>query len=273
MATVKTFQMQTIDENTKEVLEILHPETESEIVTYIDEEPIISPIGGVSVGKTYPNGSVQQVLYDILHPYIEPIISLSASPEGGIREKGTTLNSIMLTANITKKSSSITKVEFLNEDVVINTENSPDSNGGTITYSYSENLSESTILRARVTDEKGSIIYSNDIEYTFLYPLYVGSLDGNISTPTADQIITMDKRIVEKSDQTYTYTIDSKRMCIACPPGWTLSKILDHNNFDVTASFTVQSLSITGLDGINQTYTVYISDVTTQNNFKIVFNI
>lgn len=273
MATqTKKYQIQTIDENTKEVLEILHIETEADIVSYIDTEPVLQAIGGVPVGKTYPNGSVQQVLYDILHPYIKPAISISASPNGGVIEKGTVLDTINITINVTKKSSPITKVEVLKGSTVIYSDTTLKDTGNLI-FNYAANLSADSTIKATVTDEQGSVVTSNAIGYTFVYPLYIGSLDSSISTPTAAQITAMDKKVVSKSNQTYNYTIDSKRMCIACPPGWTLSKIIDPNGFDVTASFNVQSLSITGLDGTAQTYTIYISDITTQTDFNMAFNI
>lgn len=111
------------------------------------------------------------------------------------------------------------------------------------------------------------------MSYTFVYPLYIGSLDAGASNPTADQIKAMEKKVVNKANQSYTYTVDNKRMAIACPPGWRLSKIVDPNGFDVTSSFAVKTLSITGLDGTAQTYTVYVSEPTTQTGFKVAFNI
>lgn len=273
MATIRKHQIQTVDDSTGEVIEILHPETQSDIVSYVDTEPVINAIGGVPAGKTYPNGTVQQVLYDILHPYVKPLISLSANPDAGVREKGTVLSSIALTATVTKKSSPIRKVEFLNGSTIIGTNDSPNANGGDNTYNYAANLKADAILKARVTDQEGSVVTSSNKNYTFVYPLYIGYVDESASTPTQDQIKAMEKRVVSKSNQSFTYNIEKKRFCIACPPGWTLSKILDPNSFDVTASFVVQSLSITGLDGTAQTYTVYVSDPTTQSNFVQRYNI
>lgn len=270
MPETKQYQMQTVDEDGT-VLEILHPETESEIVSYIDTEPVINPIGGIPAGKTYPDGNVQQVIYDLLHPYVKPTISFSASPNGAVREKGTVLDTINLTANITKKSSPIKKVEFLKGSEVINTIDSPKANGGTEQYSWPANLSENATVKARVTDEQGSTVDSNSATYTFVYPLYIGSLDSDAAVPTEEQIEAMEKRIVNKGTQTFTYTIDSKRMAIACPPGWTISKILDPNNFDMTSSFTSHDVQVTGLDGTAQTYKVYVSNPTTQSGFKVTY--
>lgn len=270
MPETKQYQMQTVDEDGT-VLEILHPETESEVVSYIDTEPVINAIGGIPAGKTYPEGTVQQVIYDLLHPYVKPTISLSANPNGGVREKGTTLDKITLTAAITKKSAKIKKVEFLNGSEVINTIDSPNENGGSEQYEWQANLKDNATVKARVTDEQDSQVTSGNISYTFVYPLYIGSLDAGAEIPTEEQIEGMEKRVVTKATQTYTYTVDNKRMAIACPPGWTISKVLDPNNFDMTSSFKSHDVSVTGLDGTAQTYKVYVSSPTSQTAFKVTF--
>ena len=270
---LKKVQIQLLNEETGEVIEDVTPLTEAESVVYSNPTPTVSPHGGIPAGSTFDNVSVKKMLDDILYPYTKPTISFSASPAGGVREKGTTLDEITLTANITKKSENIKKVEFLKDSAVIGTVDAPKAGGGTETYAYEQPINANCQLKARVTDAKDGTVDSSAQSYTFVYPLYIGSLDASASSPTQDQIKALEKKVVTKGTQKYTYTIDNKRMCIACPPGWTLSKIVDPNGFDVTSSFAKKTVSVTGLDGTAQSYTVYVSEPTTQSGFAVTFNV
>lgn len=268
----KKVQIQLMDERTGEVIEDVTPLTEAESVLYTNPTPTVSAHGGIPAGSTFDNVSVKKMLDDILYPYTKPTVSLAATPGAAIREKGTTLDSIALTATITKKSEDIKKVEFLKDGAVVGSVSAPKAGGGKETYTHTGGVNANCAFKAKVTDAKNGVVESNALQYTFVYPLYIGSLDAAASSPSAEQITAMEKRIVNKSVQKFTYTVDNKRMAIACPPGWTISKIVDPNGFDVTASFAKKSVSITGLDKTAQTYSVYVSEPTTQSAFTVTFN-
>ena len=273
MKGLKKVQVQLLDENTGEVKEDVNVLTDAECVSYTNETPTVNAHGGIPAGTSFDNVSVKKMLDDILYPYTKPTISLSASPGAAVREKGTTLDSIQLTANITKKSENISKVEFLKDAGVVGTVASPKAGGGSETYTYDDGVNANCAFKARVTDAKNGPVDSNTLSYTFVYPLYIGSLDASASDPTETQIEAMEKKVVSKANQSYTYSVDNKRMAIACPPGWTLSKIVDPNGFDITTSLAVKTVSIPGLDGTAQDYTVYVSEPTTQSGFKVAYNI
>lgn len=270
MADKEIHQMQVVN-GAGEVQKILLPESDANAISYIDTEPVINAIGGVAAGSTYPDGTVQQVLYDILHPYVKPTISLSADPNGGVREKGTTLSDITFTATIGKKSANITKVEFFVGGSSAGVISSPSATGGQETLDYGSNITTNTSVYANVTDAKEGTTKSNTISYTFVYPAYVGYVDASASSPTQDQIKAMEKKVQNKATISYTYTVDTKRLCIATPPGWTLTKITDPSGFDVTSTYAKSTLSITGLDGTAQTYNIYLSQPTTQTGYKVTF--
>ena len=272
MPEIENYQMQVINEDTQEVEKILHPESDANIISYIDNEPVINGIGGITAGTTYPDGTVQQVLYDLLHPYVKPTVSISASPNGSVREKGdTSVANPTFTATVGKKSANISKVEFFVNNASAGTVEAPKANGGTETFQYMNSITANTTVYCNVTDAKNGTTKSNTITYTFVYPAFIGYLDASVSAPTEENIESLEKKIVSKSTQSYTYSIDNKRMCMACPPGWTLTKITDPNNFDVTGTFAKSTVSVTGLDGTPQQYTVYLSEPTSQTNFKVTF--
>lgn len=242
-------------------------------MSYSNDTPMVSAHGGIPAGTTFDNVPIKKVLDDILYPYTKPVVSFAANPGGGIKEKGAVLENIALTATITKKSEDIKKVEFLNGSAVLHTVSVPKAGGGKESYTWPGPLNTDVTLKARVTDAKDSTVDSNTIGYTFVYPIYIGALDAAVADPAADQIKAMEKRVVAKSNQQYAYTITDKRMCIACPPGMTVRQILDPNGFDSTSAFDVQKVSVTGMDGTAQEYTVYVGAPTSQSNYKMTFNI
>lgn len=248
------------------------PEELDSRLTYSNTDPMPVAVGGYPAGTTFPNKKVMDVLTGLLYPYTKPLISLSANPAGGVREKGTSLTPIALTATTTKKSEAITRVEFFKSGASINAITSP-KQGGTETYSYPTAVTADCSFSAKVTDAKGGIVESAKIYYTFVYPAYVGALAASIDTPTSANITALTKKVVTKANQTNAFTITNQRMCFACPPGWTLKQIVDPNGFDITASFAVKTVSVACADGSNQNYTVYISAPTTQTGFTVKFNI
>ena len=270
---LKKVQVQLLDAETGEVLEDVNPLTDAGCVSYSNDTPTVSAHGGIPAGTTFDNVPVKKVLDDILYPYTKPTISFSANPGGGIKEKGAVLENVALTATITKKSEDIKKVEFLNGSAVLHTISAPKAGGGKETYTWSGPLKVDATLKARVTDAKGSAVDSNSIGYTFVYPIYIGALDAAAANPTAEQIKALEKRVVTKSNQQYTYTITDKRMCIACPPGMTIRQVLDPTGFDSTSAFEIKKVSIMGLDGTAQEYTVLVGAPTSQSNYKMSFNI
>ena len=82
MADIKKYQMQSVDKETGDVKKIIHPESQSDVIEYSDSTPINSPNGGTAENKTYDNSNVYQVLYDILHNYLKPVLALPVDSNG-----------------------------------------------------------------------------------------------------------------------------------------------------------------------------------------------
>ena len=237
---------------------------------YTNSTPTLSALGGIPAGTTFDNVPLKDLLTNLLYPYMPPTVSLSATVASGVKELGTSIPNITFTMTTGKKSQNITGVELYRSGTKVTTIADPKPNGGTETYIYQSATTGTCNFQAKVSDGKQTVS-SNTISYTFVHPLYIGSLDGVISTPNQTQIKGMTKKVVIKGNQSFTYTIDTKRMAIACPPGWTIKQIIDPNNFDITATFKVQTLAITCADGTNQNYTVYVSEPTTVSNFAVRF--
>lgn len=228
-------------------------------VTYISDKPSTVAIGGLPLGYTSDGISIVELIDNMLHPYKAPSISLSITPSNTLYELGATISSLTLKATITQGSNDITSLVFLKDGNPL-----PSTSNQTLTQS---NIRNNVTYSAYVSDNINRI-NSNSINIKFINPIYIGSLSEVNST----NIKAMTKKIVNVGSQSYTYTINNKKMCIAFPSGWTLKNIIDPNGFDITQSFTKETVNIYCLDGNNKPYTVYSSEFTSQSSFTVKFN-
>lgn len=228
-------------------------------VTYISDKPSTVAIGGLPLGYTSDGISIVELIDNMLHPYKAPSISLSITPSNTLYELGATISSLTLKATITQGSNDITSLVFLKDGNPL-----PSTSNQTLTQS---NIRADVTYSAYVSDNINRI-NSNSINIKFINPIYIGSLSEVNST----NIKAMTKKIVNVGSQSYTYTINNKKMCIAFPSGWTLKNIIDPNGFDITQSFTSETVNIYCLDGNSKPYTVYSSEFTSQSSFTVKFN-
>ena len=228
-------------------------------VTYISDKPSTVAIGGLPLGYTSDGISIVELIDNMLHPYKAPSISLSITPSNTLYELGATISSLTLKATITQGSNDITSLIFLKDGSPL-----PSTSNPTLTQS---NIRNNVTYSAYVSDNINRI-NSNSINIKFINPIYIGSLSEVNST----NIKAMTKKIVNVGSQSYTYTINNKKMCIAFPSGWTLRNIIDPNGFDITQSFIKETINIYCLDGNSKPYTVYSSEFTSQSSFTVKFN-
>lgn len=227
-------------------------------VLYSSDKPTTVEIGGIPLGYTNSGISIVKLIDDMLHPYKKPSISLSINPSTTFFELG---SAVSFTANVTvnKGSDDISEIVLMKDSTVLVT--SKDN----ISYEVSNILSDTTI-KSYVND-KTNIVNSNNINIKFINPIYIGST----SSIGASDIKAMEKRVVNVSNQIFEYTVTNKRMCIAVPSGWVLKNIVDKNGFDITPSFTKTTVNLYCLDNTLRAYTVYYSEPTSQNKFKVEF--
>lgn len=238
---------------------------------YTNDMPTVTGIGGIAAGTTFDNMPLNELLTNLLYPYIAPAVSFSANPGAATREFGNPIESIVLTAKTTKKSKPITEVKFYEGNTVIETVAKPNAGGGTETFTVTKPVAANTSFKAIVGDGQTTTT-SNAVSYTFVYPIYVG--DVKAATPTDDDIKGMEKLVITKpATRAKTYTVTDARFCIAYPASYgDLKSVLDSNQFEILGDFVKEKREITGLDGTAQQYNVYtFKNVVTMENFTVTY--
>ena len=242
---------------------------------YTTDQLTVNPLGGITA-KTDLNGlTVKEILTKLLYPYVKPLVSATSAPNGGIYEKGDNKTITNVKAVITKKSESITKVEVFDGATSLGVkEDATVADGGTFNFPVSVPVnSVDKLLTVKATDESGTVVSANTESFIFVYPYYSGVcaedaiIDENL-------IKGLNKKIESKGNKTIAYDCDNQKMVFAYPKSYGKLKIInDQNNFDVTATFTINEVLITGLDGTAQEYYVYVNNASTVTNFNMKFNI
>jgi len=221
--------------------------------------------------ETFEKVGLREVLLQILNfSYVAPTIALTSSTSTALREKGTTVASLPLTATTGKRSENITGVTFYKNGVLVNTVASPTPGGGAENYTDASGFSDTTSYFARVTDGTDTV-QSNTLTFTYVYPYYYGV--GAPGLSAANVALLTKYVIANTSSVARQFSPTSQVYYFAYPASYpALTSILDTNGFETIADWTVRTENITGLDGNAVSYRIYeFNNLTTQTNFTNTF--
>lgn len=236
------------------------------IPTYVEH-------GGIPIGTTFDNKTLQEMFDMILYPYVSPTVSAQVlTPgNGGTYEIGTLVSVTKIRVNATIKSNNLTKIDIVEGSNIIATKTDGVSKGGTFDFVLNIAVRTNKYFTAKVYDDTGAVVSKNTGTFTFVHPIYHGSLSTD-KTPTQEEIKALTKHIESKGTKTYSFTANNQRFVFAYPKSYgTLSAIYDQNNFNVTSTFTIYTVPIQCLDGSTVDYYAYVSDKSTVTNFNNKF--
>lgn len=238
---------------------------------YKNQTPSTVAVGGVPKGYVPPSSGVEAVemINKMLHAYVAPTASASASPtNGGTFEIGTSQQVTAVTVNITLGSASISKIEVLDGSDVLGTLASGIKAGtNTVTLNSALTVTSNKQLKVKITDSENKSITVNTGAFTFVNPYYYGAIaSGAEINETTVKGTT--KSVSVKGNKSFNYTCSNQKMLFAYPKSYgALSKILDANSFDVTDTFTRTEVTVNGVS-----YYVYTNAASTVSGFKMTFN-
>lgn len=239
---------------------------------------IVQSFGGLSEGDIVNNKSLQDLLSQLLFPYVEPTIEVSYrfSPKQDFYEVGQTVEITHIDFFIHKKSEFIKKIDVLQNGRVLKSYTENISGGGQYMYTFDEPLLvtksiSSSYLQVQATDMKDTTVLENTSPITFNYPIYFGGIGRGVEiNKNIIQFLTKD--ITGKSDKDYVFNLTNQRVIFAYPQYYgDLSIIRDKNGFDITNAFTKSELVLLCGDNTELIYNVYVNDASTVKDFNIRF--
>lgn len=270
-----TIESEETDEGTK--LIITDSEGTKEILikggssaTYTDSTGAGVTLGGFSAGETSSNLSFQDAFYKLLHPYTKPVVTIGIAPTTTIYEAGSSISSLKITANVTKKSKDIVNVKFYLDGILLSTITDDVANGGKFSYTYTTTITgtngNSHVVKVTTTDGTNEV--SAQTVIYFIGKSYYGSLD-NSSAVNESNILALSSALKNSKSATYTFTTEFGRFVYAYPTSLgDLSSIKDNvNNLNYTDSVTKTTMTINDIS-----YNVYyLTDSAGFDNVKITF--
>ena len=193
--------------------------------------------------------------------YSAPTISFSASGSGTVREKGTSVASTLLTANVTKLSDPIAEVRFYQGVTLVDTKTGTIPAGGSETYTYAVAFTDTISFSAKVDDDGSTggptTVTSNTVTFSYVYPYYSGAGAVGLSAAAVGALTKGVQTTSASVAKSFTATV-GQVFYFAQPAGYTaLTSILDVSNFETFADWTVTVANITGLDATAQSYRIY----------------
>lgn len=244
------------------------------------DEPLLIPHGGLKKDETFKNVRLQDVLYRILYPYVDPQVfaSISYPYDGAVLEAGNSVVISQVQVSATKGTSDIVKLEVFcsdnpEEPVATITEDIADGGVYNVAIDNVVVSSGSVHYIAKVTAKDGKTAEASTGSFNFVYPYYVGGVDESVENP---DIKSLTKKIETKDSKTIEYTVTNQRLIFAYPKSYgKLSKITDQNGFTAYNQFNNGTPSEITLVMANETpveYYVYATtSAMTLANFDITF--
>ena len=187
----------------------------NENTVYTNDMPTVNSIGGIAAGTTFDNMPVNEVLTKLLYPYVAPQVGANSNPNGGTFEKGNTQTVTRITANVTKKSEKISKVEFLDGGTVLETKAGAEvQNGGSISITTDIAVNSNKNFQVKVTDAANKVYTANTGNFNFVYPYYMGVCAENA---TIDEALVkgLIKKVEGKGNKSHAFTCDFQRIVFA----------------------------------------------------------
>ena len=241
---------------------------------------IVQEIGGIQKGQVLGDLTVKEVLNKLLFPYVAPSGTLSVR-EYGYFEHGNGVNVTNMTVTVEKGSEPITKIEIKKKDgtIVHTIEGADIKEDNKATYSIPTNItvpdSSNELFTAYITDSTDNVVTTpSDMKNNilFVHPTYVG-VCAEDAVINEDLVKGLNKLLIGTGGGNInrSFTTNNQRI-VAAVCSRPFSSMIDKNGFNISSSFKMQRMLITGLDGKAVNYFVFVNDASTVSNFNITFN-
>lgn len=254
------------------------PEKLEYIIRYSDTNPSTATIGGIQKGTEYTDTPMQEIINQLLHPYVKPVIVLNATRNDQYYEYGVSIAPVQFTANVIKESNPITSVELW-RDTSSYGNFQIGADGGIASLIYNQPIISTTTFTTKVKDDTDAIYSSAAINYIFNRPIYYGvASTGEVTEAMIKGLGDKFIRFPTPNNIDFTGSFSPSNKCFMFAYQSYIGdsevvKILDANKMNITNSFERGKLNILDATNTMVSYTWLRSNVTTQTNFELQFMI
>ena len=210
-------------------------------------------LGGIKNNQVFNKTPLPDVIDMLLHPYEKPTMTLGINPAKTIYDKvRQTLSSITINANVTKKSENIKEVRFYVDNVLVKTDTTHPT-GGLVSYTHTFSPATNKTFNVKIEceDIKAGKVSANTT-ITFIGKSYYGYLKEGT---TIDETNIKTLNTILKKELKYKYSAITTPgtdlyHIVLCQPKelGTITSVKDALNFEYIQDYTIQDITVDGLD-------------------------
>ena len=210
-------------------------------------------LGGIKNNQVFNKTPLPDVIDMLLHPYEKPTMTLGINPVKTIYDTvSETLSSITINANVTKKSENIKEVRFYVDNVLVKTDTTHPT-GGLVSYTHTFSPATNKTFNVKIEceDIKAGKVSANTT-ITFIGKSYYGYLKEGT---TIDETNIKTLNTILKKELKYKYSAITTPgtdlyHIVLCQPKelGTITSVKDALNFEYIQDYTIQDITVDGLD-------------------------
>lgn len=229
------------------------------------EEDIVAnvAVGNAPVGTVFAAGDTFADYIKKVHvATLPPAVSIT-SPSSTTKEVGEVITTLPIKAKITRKTYTVSKVEFFNNNVSLNTITGIPEDG-LVQMDYECNNNDTNMTIKVVASDSNGLTGKSSVDVKFSRGIFYGTSTGSELYNTSALVRGLSNKELGKVKGykfSITIPVGSKSVIIAIPS--TLGSIADIKfresmNLSVLASFNVSTVDVEGANGYTATsYKVY----------------
>lgn len=219
------------------------------------EHDIVSnvTVGNSSTGTTLPQGMTFTEYVEKVHVATLPPSVRITTPTATTKEVGEVITTLPIGATITKNTYTLSKADFYDGNVLLNTITGIPANG-VVSMDYSCNNNDTNMKIKVVATDSSGLTGNASVDIKFARGIFYGtSTTGNLYNTSALVRSLSNKELGKTSG--YKFTVDipvgTKSVIIAIPSTMSLSAVnfRESMNMDVLSTFNISNVDVQGANG------------------------
>lgn len=237
-------------------------------------------VGGIKAGDVFDNEPIEKVIAKLLSPpYSKPKITIGINPTTVLYDiEEDTVNTLTISANVTKTTEDIKYVKFYVDTKVVQTIEENVKNGGVFKspQTFNPPLKETFDVKVETCDVDTQSIVSATTKIKFIGKTYYGIIPEG-TTIDEDAIRGLNSLLKDSIGYTYdgitTSGTDLYHIVFAQPASYgTISSIIDGMNFEYIQDYTSTTMTFGEGDDAIEYNVVYLTEPASVTDFMQKFS-
>ena len=219
------------------------------------EHDIVSnvSVGNSSAGTTFPQGMTFTEYVEKVHVATLPPSVRITTPTATTKEVGEVITTLPISATITKNTYTLSKADFYDGNVLLNTITGIPANG-VVSMDYSCNNNDTNMKIKVVATDSSGLTGNASVDIKFARGIFYGTSTTDNLYNTSALVRSLSNKELGKTSG-YKFTVDipvgTKSVIIAIPSTMSLSTVnfRESMNMDVLSTFSISNVDVQGANG------------------------